>query len=81
MVILLPSTLRLMFCTCLLDVDFFLVDISLWQLQHAVPGIDNWVQSWVSWVKPGLPRKSSSQTQKTELAGFINIFLCEFELG
>ena len=24
------------------------------------PGIDSWIQSWVSWVEPGLPRKPSS---------------------
>ena len=24
------------------------------------PGIDNWAQSWVRWVEPGLPRKPSS---------------------
>ena len=23
------------------------------------PGINSWVQSWVSWVEPGLPRKPS----------------------
>ena len=44
------------------------------------PGIDSWVQSWVSWVEPGLPRKPIFKTQKTQLAGFINIFLCGFEL-
>ena len=24
------------------------------------PGIESWIQSWVSWVEPGLPRKPSS---------------------
>ena len=31
------------------------------------PGIDSWVQSWVSWVEPGLPRKLASETQKTQI--------------
>ena len=37
-------------------------------VRDSFPGIDSWVQSWVSWVEPGLPRKPSSLTQKTQLS-------------
>ena len=59
-----------------LKTDTILLKYTLYQIQYFVaacllwwksiskcfrhPGIDSWVQSWVSWVEPGLPRKPSS---------------------
>ena len=44
------------------------------------PGIDSWVQSWVSWVEPGLPRKPSSGTQKTQLQGATNDISFKYDI-